>query len=174
MLARTGARESLPALLKDVRACRICASALPHGPRPVLRLSPTARICVAGQAPGIRVHNTGIPYNDPSGERLRAWMGMDRDTFYDESRVAIVPMGFCFPGYDAAGSDKPPRKECVATWHDRVFRLTPSFQLVLAIGGYAQHYHLKGLAKKKRDRNRAGLAGIWSVKGAAAASVLAQ
>jgi uracil-DNA glycosylase len=142
MLARTAARESLPALLKDVRACRICARALSHDPRPVLWLSSTARICVAGQAPGIRVHNTGIPYNDPSGERLRAWMGVERETFYDESRIAIVPMGFCFPGYDAHGGDLPPRPECAAHWHDRLFAAAPKFSLMLVIGTYAQRYHL--------------------------------
>ncbi len=148
MLARTKARESLPALLKDVRACRICARALPHGVRPVLRLSSTARICVAGQAPGLRVHNTGIPYNDPSGERLRAWMGMDRDTFYDESRVAIVPMGFCFPGYDKHGGDLPPRPECAAHWHDRIFAAAPEFSLILVVGTYAQRYHFGEDAKR--------------------------
>ena len=142
MLARTKARESLPALLKEVRACRICAKHLPHGPRPVLRLSSTARICIAGQAPGIRVHNTGIPYNDPSGERLRAWMDVDSDTFYNESRIAIVPMGFCFPGYDAHGGDLPPRPECAAHWHGRLFAAAPKFSLALAIGTYAQRYHL--------------------------------
>jgi len=141
-------KPSLHALLADIRACRLCAAHLEHGPRPVLRLSPSARLCIAGQAPGIRVHNSGIPYTDPSGERLRAWLGVDRDTFYDETRVAIVPMGFCFPGYDSAGSDKPPRPECVAHWHDRLFAARPRFELVLAIGTYAQQYHLKGSARK--------------------------
>lgn len=148
MLARTKTRESLPALLKDVRACRLCAKNLSHGPRPVLRLNATARICIAGQAPGIRVHNTGIPYNDPSGDRLRIWMGVDRDTFYDESRIAIVPMGFCFPGYDKHGGDLPPRRECAAHWHDRLFAAAPDFSLILVIGAYAQRYHLGGRAKK--------------------------
>jgi uracil-DNA glycosylase len=148
MLARTKAREDLSALLKEVRACRICAKHLPNGPRPVLRLSKTTRICIAGQAPGIRVHNTGIPYNDPSGERLRAWMGVERETFYDESRVAIVPMGFCFPGYDGHGGDLPPRRECAAYWHDRLFAAAPEFSLTLVIGAYAQRYHLGVRAKK--------------------------
>ena len=142
------AKADLPALLADIRACRICAGDLAHGARPVLRISQTARLCIAGQAPGIRVHNTGIPYNDPSGTRLRAWLGLDRETFYDESRVAIVPMGFCFPGYDPAGADRPPRAECARTWHDRLFALGPAFKLVLAIGTYAQAYHLKGHGKK--------------------------
>ena len=95
---------------------------LPHAPRPVLRVSTTARLLVAGQAPGIRVHRTGIPFNDPSGDRLRAWMGIDRVTFYDTTRIAIVPMGFCFPGHDAMKGDLPPRRECRATWHDEAFR----------------------------------------------------
>lgn len=148
MLARTKAREALPALLKEVRACRICAKHLRHGPRPVLRLSSTARVCVAGQAPGIRVHNTGIPYNDPSGERLRDWMGVDRDTFYDESSVAIMPMGFCFPGYDEHGGDLPPRRECAEHWHNRLFAAAPQFALTLVIGAYAQKYHLGAGGRK--------------------------
>ncbi|MGQ0742548.1 MAG: uracil-DNA glycosylase family protein [Alphaproteobacteria bacterium] len=141
-------REPLPALLREVRACRICAPHLAHEPRPVVRLSLTARICVAGQAPGIRVHETGLPFNDPSGDRLREWMGVDRETFYDESRIAIVPMGFCFPGYDGHGGDLPPRPECVRNWHDRLFAAAPEFTLVLAIGAYAQRYHLGNRAKR--------------------------
>jgi uracil-DNA glycosylase len=142
------AKTRLSALLADIRACRLCEGELAHGVRPVLRMSRTARLCIAGQAPGMRVHNTGIPYNDPSGERLRSWLGIGRDTFYDESRVAIVPMGFCFPGYDDAGADRPPRAECVRTWHDRLFMAAPKFSLVLAIGTYAQAYHLNGRTKK--------------------------
>jgi uracil-DNA glycosylase len=141
-------RSTLKHLLSEIRACRICACDLPHGVRPVLRISHTARLCIAGQAPGIRVHNTGIPYNDRSGERLRAWLAMDSEVFYDESRVAIVPMGFCFPGYDRAGGDRPPRAECAGHWHDRLFAAAPTFKLVLAIGTYAQRYHLNGRAKK--------------------------
>ncbi len=134
----------LEALLDEIRACTICAGHLPDGVRPVLRASLTAKICIVGQAPGIRVHNTGIPFNDPSGERLRDWMGVDRETFYDESRIAIVPMGFCFPGYDAKGADKPPRKECARHWRKKLFETLPSFPLTLVIGIYAQHWHLAG------------------------------
>lgn len=94
------------------------------------------------------MHNTGIPYNDPSGDRLRAWLGLERDVFYDEARVSIIPMGFCFPGYDEAGADKPPRPECVRAWHDRLFAAAPRFELVLVIGGYAHRYHLKGRNRK--------------------------
>ncbi len=137
----------LATLLRDIRACRICAGSLGHEPRPVLRLSKTARLCIAGQAPGMRVHNTGIPYNDPSGDRLRTWLGVDRELFYDESKIAVIPMGFCFPGYDEAGADKPPRPECVRTWHDRLFAAAPQFPLTLVMGLYAQRYHLKGRTK---------------------------
>ena len=123
--------DPLGALLAEIRGCRICEAHLPHGVRPVLRASTTARICIVGQAPGIRVHESGIPFNDPCGERLRDWMGIDRDTFYDESRIAIVPMGFCFPGYDAKGADKPPRKECAQHWRDPLFAQLPPFALTL-------------------------------------------
>ncbi|MDE2353045.1 MAG: uracil-DNA glycosylase family protein [Alphaproteobacteria bacterium] len=138
----------LEALLAEIRACRICAGHLPDGVRPVLRASLTAKICIVGQAPGIRVHNTGIPFNDPSGERLRDWMGVDRETFYDESRIAILPMGFCFPGYDAKGADKPPRKECARHWRAQLFEALPGFPLTLVIGTYAQHWHLAGRTKQ--------------------------
>jgi uracil-DNA glycosylase len=141
-------RPNLSALVSEIRACQICAGDLTHGVRPVLRISHTARLCIAGQAPGQRVHNSGIPYDDASGGRLRAWLGMDRDTFYDESRVAIVPMGFCFPGYDEMGADKPPRPECVHHWHGLLFAAAPEFKLLLAIGTYAQRYHLNGGTKK--------------------------
>jgi uracil-DNA glycosylase len=140
--------ETLSSLLADIRACRLCAAHLPHGTRPVLRISQTAKLLVAGQAPGLRVHESGVPYSDRSGERLRAWMGVDHDVFYDESLVAIVPMGFCFPGYGASGSDLPPRRECVRTWHDRLFATVQKFELVLAIGAYAHRYHLEGRARK--------------------------
>lgn len=145
---------SLDGLLTQIRACRLCAEdplkgkPLPHEPRPVIRAAKSARICVAGQAPGTRVHATGIPFNDPSGDRLREWMGVDRDTFYDESRIAIVPMGFCFPGLDDKGGDLPPRKECAPAWRAQVFEHLPNLELVLLIGQYAQTWHL-GKARKK-------------------------
>jgi len=145
--------EDVLTLARDIAACRICldhprAAPLPHEPRPVLHVSTTARLVICGQAPGTRVHATGIPFNDPSGDRLRAWMGIGRDIFYDESRLAIVPMGFCFPGLDERGGDLPPRRECMAAWHDRVFAAMPQVELVLAIGQYAQAYHL-GPARRK-------------------------
>ncbi|MEL6966406.1 MAG: uracil-DNA glycosylase family protein [Pseudomonadota bacterium] len=137
----------LARLQQDIEACRICVDAplktpLPHAPRPVVRLSSTARICVAGQAPGNRVNLSGVPFDDASGERLRDWMGLDRARFYDVASLAIVPMGFCFPGTDTKGGDRPPRKECAQRWRDSVFASMPQIELVLAIGGYAQAWHL--------------------------------
>jgi uracil-DNA glycosylase len=135
-------RESLDTLLKEIRACRICAPYLPLGPRPIIRASKTAKLLIAAQAPGIRVHETGLSFNDPSGDRLRAWLGIDRDTFYDESRVAIVGMGFCFPGYTDSGADKPPRRECAATWHNRLDAALPHFALTLLVGTYSIAWYL--------------------------------
>ena len=134
-------------LLEEIRACRLCAEAprgapLPHDPRPVIRAEATARLCVAGQAPGTRVHKSGMPFTDPSGDRLRDWMGVDGDTFYDAARIAIVPMGFCFPGLDAKGGDRPPRRECAPHWRARVFDHLPNVELTLLVGGYAQKWHL--------------------------------
>lgn len=150
--AAIGADESLERLLEDIRGCRICrdqpaGQELPHEPRPVLRARRSARLCIASQAPGTRVHATGLPFNDRSGDRLRQWMNVDRETFYDDRRIAIVPMGFCFPGQDKAGGDLPPRRECRAHWHDRVFAELPDLQLILTIGGYAHAYHLGSEAK---------------------------
>jgi len=136
------------ALLVRIRRCRACRDApkygppLPHEPRPVCVASRQARILIAGQAPGTRVHATGIPYNDPSGDRLRRWMNVDRDVFYDAGRIAIVPMGFCFPGLDAKGGDLPPRRECRELWHDQLMAALPDIRLVLAIGQYAHAFHL--------------------------------
>ena len=138
--------KSLTALLAEVRACRLCAAHLPHEPRPVLRFAAAARLCIAGQAPGLRVHRSGIPFTDPSGERLRAWMGVTAEEFYDERRVAIVPMGFCFPGYDDSGADRPPRPECARAWRERLFAARAPFELLLAVGTYAHRYHLGAAA----------------------------
>jgi uracil-DNA glycosylase len=140
--------EGLDALLQELRACRVCRDApwrgppLPHEPRPVIQASATARLCIAGQAPGTRVHASGRPFTDPSGVRLRQWLDLDEARFYDASRVAIVPMGHCFPGLDAKGSDLPPRAECAPLWRDRILAALPSVELVLAIGQYAQAWHL--------------------------------
>ena len=128
-------------LLREIRACRICEKHLPLGPNPVLRAGADARFLIVSQAPGIRVHATGIPWNDASGRRLRDWLQMDAATFYDEQRVAIVPMGFCYPGKAGSG-DAPPRPECRATWHPRLLPLLPKVQLTLLVGQYAQAYVL--------------------------------
>jgi uracil-DNA glycosylase len=138
----------LDALIDEIRACRLCRDAprygapLPHEPRPVIQVSSTARLCIAGQAPGTRVHASGRPFTDPSGVRLRAWLGLDEETFYDPAKVAIIPMGFCFPGLDAKGGDLPPRRECAELWHARLFAQLPRIELVLLIGQYAQRWHL--------------------------------
>lgn len=143
----------LSRLLKDIRACRICVddpikSPLPHEPRPVLQASSSARLAVFGQAPGNLVHQTGIPFNDPSGERLRDWMGVTREEFYDSGRIAIMPMGFCFPGYDAKGGDLPPRKECALHWREKLMAAAPNMETCILVGGYAQKWHLGDRAKK--------------------------
>ncbi len=146
-------RVGLTDLLADIRGCRVCVEApigapLPHAPRPVIQASPTARIAIAGQAPGTRVHASGVPFTDPSGDRLRAWMGIGADEFYDQARVAIVPMGFCFPGLDAKGSDLPPRRECAPRWRNDVFRRLPHLELVLLVGQYAIGWHLPSAARQ--------------------------
>jgi uracil-DNA glycosylase len=137
----------LDSLLAEVRACRACQAELPLGPRPVLRASATARIVIAGQAPGTAVHESGIPWNDPSGERLRDWLALDRVTFYDQRRVAIIPQGFCYPGRLPRGGDRPPRPECAALWHQRLFAHLPAVELTLLVGRYAQAYHLGAEAR---------------------------
>ncbi|MBN8942509.1 MAG: uracil-DNA glycosylase family protein [Rhizobiales bacterium] len=142
--------SEIEALAAEISHCRICVDQprgrpLPHEPRPVAWPSATARILIAGQAPGARVHASGLPFDDRSGDRLRDWMGVDRPVFYDRARFAIVPMGFCFPGNDAKGGDLPPRPECRAAWHDRLIGAMPQIDLVLAIGATAQAYHLDRL-----------------------------
>ena len=141
--------EELPDILREVEACRICrdnpiagSARLPHEPRPVCVASASARILIAGQAPGLRVHESGIPFADASGDRLRDWLGVDDAVFHDRERIAIVPMGFCFPGYDDRGSDLPPRRECRLAWRDRIMAAMPRVELVIAIGRHAQRYHL--------------------------------
>lgn len=134
--------SALDTLLADVRACRACEDDLPLGPRPVLQAHTDARILVVGQAPGRQVHLTGIPWNDASGERLREWMGIDAMVFYDPARVAIVPMGFCYPGR-GGGGDLPPRRECAARWHDALLAKLPNVVLTLLIGQHAQAHFLR-------------------------------
>lgn len=137
----------LSTLRSDLSACTICAerfaaTATRHAPRPVVWFRNGARILIAGQAPGLRVHESGVPFDDRSGDRLRDWMGIGRETFYDRSRIAIVPMAFCFPGYDAKKSDLPPPPICAETWRNRIVNALGSVRLTLVIGGYAQGWHL--------------------------------
>ena len=146
-------RAELVELVARIGACRICrddpsGKRLPHEPRPVCVVSSTARIAICGQAPGTRVHASGKPFTDPSGDRLRRWLAVDDATFYDHSRIAIVPMGFCFPGLDAKGGDLPPRAECARTWHDMLFDAMPQLDLVIAVGQYAHAFHIGRLRRK--------------------------
>lgn len=136
----------MDAILTDLRACRLCAdrfaaSETTHAPRPVFQVASTARLLIASQAPGMKVHQSGVPFSDPSGVRLRDWMGVTPETFYDTARIAIVPMAFCFPGY-RRGSDLPPPPVCARTWRNDVLSLLPDLRLTLLIGGYAQGWHL--------------------------------
>ena len=131
----------LSALLSEVRACTLCAHELPLGPRPVVQAGRRARILVVGQAPGTKVHVTGIPFNDPSGDRLRAWMGIDRDTFYDADQIALLPMAFCYPGRGKSG-DLPPPPRCAQTWRAKLMRELPNIELTIVLGQYAQSWHL--------------------------------
>jgi len=133
-------------LLKEVRACTLCAAHLPHGVRPVLQIHPQARILIAGQAPGRKVHESGIPFDDASGDRLRDWMGISRDVFYDPKRISILPMGFCYPGTGKSG-DLPPRSECAPAWRGQLLSHLKNLQLTLVIGQYAQDYRLPNEGK---------------------------
>ena len=144
----------LDKLLADIRACTLCADFLPEGPRPVVQAHRSARILVVGQAPGIRVHETGIPFNDPSGDRLRDWMGIDREIFYDATKVALVPMGFCFPG-SAKYGDVPPPPICAETWRDKLMPQLPNVQLTLVMGQHAHKWHLPKRHKTLTENVRA-------------------
>ena len=144
--------SDLAALMARIAACRVCRDAprdapLPHEPRPIFQLSSSVRLVIASQAPGLRAHLSGVPFEDPSGRRLRDWMALDHAAFYDPARVAIAPMGFCFPGYDAAKTDLPPRRECATLWHDALFARLPDVRLLLAIGRHAQAFHARRLGR---------------------------
>lgn len=141
-------RQYLPleALLSEVRACRMCEAHLPLGPRPIVRAGRTSRLLIVGQAPSARVHASGIPWDDASGERLRDWMGIDAATFYDASLVSIIPMGLCYPGREGGG-DKPPRPECAPIWQERLLEQLPNIALTLLIGQYAQRHLLAARRK---------------------------
>jgi len=148
--------DAFHALLDRIHACRLCGAQLPLGCRPVLQASPRARLLIVSQAPGRKVHETGIPFNDPSGERLRDWLGIDKATFYDAAKTAVVPMGFCFPGTGKSG-DLPPRPECAPTWHPQLLPRLPRLRLTLAIGQYAQ----AGLLGDRRGRTLTDTVQAW-------------
>jgi uracil-DNA glycosylase len=133
---------SLDALLAEIRACRACADELPHEPRPVVRVRRETRILICGQAPGRRVHESGLPFDDPSGDRLRVWMGLDRATFYDDPAIGVAAMAFCFPGTDPAGGDYPPPARCAALWRRRLLAELPNVELTLLVGAPAQRWAL--------------------------------
>lgn len=145
--------EAIQSLLKSIKACRVCEEFLPLAPKPILQISSTARLLITGQAPGTIAHETGITFNDKSGDRLRSWLDIDRHTFYDKSKIAIVPMGFCYPGRLERGGDKPPRPECAPLWRDKILALFPNIQLTLLVGSYAQNYVLGKGSLTARVRN---------------------
>ncbi len=162
-----GSMADIERLKAEIGACRICrddpqGSPLPHEPNPIVRISATARICVAGQAAGTLAHQSSTPFRDPSGDRLRAWLGTSEQEFYDTARIAIVPMGFCFPGLDAKGGDLPPRHECAAAWRARIFATMPQIELLLAVGQYAQRWHLGPLRRASLTATVADWRTIWS------------
>ena len=139
--------KSFDCLVSEVRQCTLCQQDLPLGPRPVLQVSQNAKILIAGQAPGAKVHKSGIPFDDASGERLRQWMGVTEDTFYNDQKIAILPMGFCYPG-SAKSGDLPPRSECAATWREQLLSAMKNIELNLVIGTYAQNWHMKEAKQK--------------------------
>jgi len=152
--------ESVVALHQEIAACQICAAHLEHGPRPVVQFSARSRICIIGQAPGSKVHASGTPWDDDSGDRLRDWLQMNKADFYDAEKIALVPMGFCYPG-KASGGDKPPRKECAPAWHQRVLASLPDIRLTLLVGTYAQAAYFpdtKRLSLSERVRQYADYA----------------
>lgn len=145
----------MTSLHRQIADCRICADALPHGPRPVTQFSATARLLIIGQAPGSKVHASGVPWDDPSGDRLREWTGLSREQLYDPTKVAIVPMSFCYPGKGKSG-DLPPRRECAPEWHPKLLAMLPAERLTLLVGSYAQHHYLpqtrkRSLTERVRD-----------------------
>lgn len=149
---KSSSRNVFSNLVSEVRACNICEEHLPLGPRPVLQIHSNARILIAGQAPGNKVHQSGIPFDDASGDRLREWMGISKEVFYDATRIAILPMGFCFPGTGKSG-DRPPRKECAPAWRDRLLAHMPDIEFTLVIGQYAQTWHMQSEIKSSVKDN---------------------
>ena len=149
--------DSYIQLTKEIKTCQTCVKFLSHPPRPIVSFSPDSKILIIGQAPGAKVLQSGIPFNDKSGETLRDWLGVTENEFYDTSKFGIVPMGFCFPGSNPKGGDLPPRPECATQWHERILEQTRNVELMLLIGQYAQRYYLGGKAKKKLNRDSQNL-----------------
>lgn len=146
--------KSFESLLAEVRACEICKESLPYGPRPVVQLDPESRILIVGQAPGRKVHESGVPFDDASGNRLRDWLGISRDDFYNPKKVALLPMGFCYPGTGISG-DLPPRPECAPAWREELLERLKALELTIVIGQYAQAYHLPGPKRSVTENVRA-------------------
>lgn len=153
------ANETLAQLIDEVRACRHCADNLPHEPRPIVQAGSDARVLIIGQAPGSKVHASGVPWDDDSGDRLRGWLGLDRETFYDPSQVALVPMGMCYPGKGQSG-DLPPRPECAPLWHERLRAAMPSIRITLLVGQYAQKAYLPPALRPSMTAAVAGFASM--------------
>ena len=148
--------ERAQALHEEIKACTLCSEHLPLGPRPVVQFSESSRILIIGQAPGTKVHASGVPWDDDSGDRLRDWLGLDKTSFYDADKIALMPMGFCYPG-KAKGGDAPPRKECAPQWHDHILQTLPVDRLILLVGSYAQAQYLPQTRKQSlTDRVRQG------------------
>ena len=153
--------QELDVLLSRIRRCQICEDYLPLGPRPVLRAQKSARLLIVGQAPGTKVHASGTPWDDPSGDRLRHWLGIDKDKFYDQSKIAIVPVGFCYPGRLPKGGDRPPRPECAPLWHPPLMRLLLNVELTVLAGAYAQ----KQFLGKRRGKSLTETVQAWRIYG---------
>lgn len=154
--------NNLKKLLQEVKACTVCAEHLPLGPRPVVRMNEMAKILIIGQAPGTRVHETGVPWNDASGDRLREWLGLDRDVFYESGHLAIMPMGFCYPGVALSGGDNPPRPECAPLWHERLREHLPNIELTLLVGRHAQKYYLGKTQHKTQHKTMTQTVRHWT------------
>ncbi|WGY48450.1 uracil-DNA glycosylase family protein [Vibrio sp. ABG19] len=154
--------DPLQPLLEEIRHCRVCEPDLPLGANPVIQAHGDARILIIGQAPGLKVHQSSVPWNDPSGDRLRSWLNIDRDTFYDPRQVAIMPMGLCYPGRGKSG-DLPPRKECAPLWHAKVLQQLPNIELTLLIGQYAQNYYLSGATQPEKPKTLTETVRQWQL-----------
>jgi uracil-DNA glycosylase len=149
--------QNFSELLAEVRACSVCAEHLPLGPRPIVKMAASSKVLIIGQAPGTKVHESGVPWDDRSGDRLREWLNLPKETFYDEGQIGIMPMGFCYPGVDKTGGDKPPRPECAPLWHEALLARLPNVELTLLIGAYAQKRYLG----KRQEKSMTATVANW-------------